>query len=560
MPYGAPLRGALVGGIEVEVWDVVVLGDGPAGLAAAANAASEGASVLLMTAEALGRRDPRMADGLAAAIDESTNRGHREDTIRSGAFLSDQDIVASVTASAVRETDLLERRGVIFRRDLRGLPQVRRLPGHGQPRVVGSGDADSRELQQVMEEQCMRHGVVRRSDQVPLRLVHTGQRVQGIVVADLTGGRVLGLQCKALILADGGASDLAHTGRGGHGLALALEADLPLRDMEFLASTPLGVRDTSMTLPLGLLADGAVVCEADGSPIDLGDDLTSAVNAVRTAKEAVIDLRDLGEARPWYDATFRLLAQRLGVDADRQTVAIEPRAYASLGGIPVDEEGRAVIGSWSRWFTGLYAAGGTACTGLHGAGLLPGNLVLDALTSGRAAGASAAAWLVDQAHGGSTAVAEAVQQAEADVAAMMSPAESEDGVVRTGAVTSAVSALVRSVFDGGTSADELAAALDTVEHLAVSAEALHLDDRSLVANANFEAVLAAQHGVQQARAMIQSAMARTESRGVHVRHDHPDMDVDQMHHTLVSSDGTTDTLAVRKGVSGHWVLAPSESA
>ena len=86
-----------------------------------------------------------------------------------------------------------------------------------------------------MEEQCMRHGVVRRSDQVPLRLVHTGQRVQGIVVADLTGGRVLGLQCKALILADGGASDLAHTGRGGHGLALALEADLPLRDMEFLA-------------------------------------------------------------------------------------------------------------------------------------------------------------------------------------------------------------------------------------------------------------------------------------------------------------------------------------
>ncbi|MEC7411427.1 MAG: FAD-binding protein, partial [Candidatus Thermoplasmatota archaeon] len=65
MPYGASLRRALVGGIEVEVWDVVVLGDGPAGLAAAANAASEGANVLLMTAEALGRRDPRMADGLA---------------------------------------------------------------------------------------------------------------------------------------------------------------------------------------------------------------------------------------------------------------------------------------------------------------------------------------------------------------------------------------------------------------------------------------------------------------------------------------------------------------
>ncbi len=544
----------------MEVWDVVVLGDGPAGLAAAANAASEGANVLLMTAEALGRRDPRMSDGLAAAIDESTNRGHREDTIRAGGFLCDQDIVASVTSSAVRETDLLERRGVIFRRDLRGLPHVRRLPGHGQPRVVGSGDADARELQQVMEEQCMRHGVVRRSDQVPLRLVHTGQRVQGLVVADLTGGRVLGLQSKAVILADEGASNVATSGRGAYGLALALDAGLPLRDMEFLASTPLGVRDASMTLPLGLLADGATVCESDGTPIELGDDLASAVNAIRTAKEAVIDLRDLGEARPWYDATFRLLSQRLGIDADRQTVAIEARAYASLGGVAVDEEGRAVIGSWSRWFTGLYAAGGTACTGLHGAGLLPGNLVLDALTSGRAAGASAAAWLVDQPHAGSKAVAGAVEEAEADLAAMMAPVESEGGVVRTGAVTSAVSALISSTFDGGTSADELESALAQIETLALAAEALHLDDTSLVANANFEAALAAQQGVQLARAMLQSALSRTESRGVHVRHDHPDTDAEQMHHTLISADGTADTLAVRKGVSGHWVLAPAESA
>ena len=544
----------------MEVWDVVVLGDGPAGLAAAANAASEGANVLLMTAEALGRRDPRMADGLAAAIDESTNRGHREDTIRTGGFLCDQDIVASVTSSAVRETDLLERRGVIFRRDMRGLPHVRRLPGHGQPRVVGSGDADARELQQVLEEQCMRHGVVRRSDQVPLRLVHTGQRVQGLVVADLTGGRVLGLQAKAVILADEGASNVATTGRGALGLALALDAGLPLRDMEFLASTPLGVRDTSMTLPLGLLADGAIVCESDGTPIELGDDLASAVDAVRTAKEAVIDLRDLGEARPWYDATFRLLSQRLGVDADRQTVAIEARAYASLGGVAVDEEGRAVIGSWSRWFTGLYAAGGTACTGLHGAGLLPGNLVLDALTSGRAAGASAAAWLVDQPNAGSKAVAEAVEQAEADLAAMMAPAESEGGVVRTGAITSEVSALIRTTFDGGTSADELEGALAQLDTLSLAAEALHLDDTSLVANANLEAALAAQHGVQVARAMLQSATSRTESRGVFVRHDHPDTDAEQMHHTLISADGTSETLAVRKGVSGHWVLAPTESA
>jgi len=187
-------------------------------------------------------------------------------------------------------------------------------------------------------------------------------------------------------------------------------------------------------------------------------------------------------------------------------------------------------------------------------------LVLDALTSGRAAGASAAAWLVDQPNAGSEAVAEAVEQAEADLAAMMAPAESEGGVVRTGAITSEVSALIRTTFDGGTSADELEGALAQLDTLSLAAEALHLDDTSLVANANLEAALATQHGVQVARAMLQSATSRTESRGVFVRHDHPDTDAEQMHHTLISADGTTDTLAVRKGVSGHWVLAPTESA
>ena len=190
-----------------------------------------------------------------------------------------------------------------------------------------------------------------------------------------------------------------------------------------------------MTLPLGLLADGAVICESDGSPIELGDDLTSAVDAVRTAKEAVIDLRNLGEARPWYDATFRLLSQRLGVDADRQTVAIEPRAYASLGGVPVDEEGRAVIGACPAGSPAC-AAGGTACTAFWRRPLA-GQPCLDASMSGRAAG-FCRGMVGRSAHGG-PAQADAVEQAAAD-ALPMAPAEDEGGVVRTGAVTSAVSA------------------------------------------------------------------------------------------------------------------------
>ena len=139
----------------MEAWDVVVLGDGPAALHAAAEAAKSGASTLLMSATGLGNPGMAALDGLSASLQESNNRSHREDTIRCGAFLCDQDIVAETTAGAVRQVDLLERRGLNFRRDLQGLPMVRKGPGHQQPRTVDAGSATAIGLQHLAEEQCL---------------------------------------------------------------------------------------------------------------------------------------------------------------------------------------------------------------------------------------------------------------------------------------------------------------------------------------------------------------------------------------------------------------------
>ncbi|HII11278.1 MAG TPA: FAD-binding protein, partial [Candidatus Poseidoniaceae archaeon] len=99
----------------MEAWDIIVVGDGPAALRAAAAAAKQGASTLMVAVNALGSVNNAGREGLAASIQESNNRGHREDTIRNGGFLNDQDIVAMRTGEAVRTLDLLERWGVNFR-------------------------------------------------------------------------------------------------------------------------------------------------------------------------------------------------------------------------------------------------------------------------------------------------------------------------------------------------------------------------------------------------------------------------------------------------------------
>ena len=105
----------------MEAWDVVILGDGPAALSAAAQASKDGASVLMMSSTGLGDAGLDAMDGIACHIQEESNRGHREDTIKMGSFLCDQDIVAEQTTKSLRIVDLLERRGVNFRRDAKGI-------------------------------------------------------------------------------------------------------------------------------------------------------------------------------------------------------------------------------------------------------------------------------------------------------------------------------------------------------------------------------------------------------------------------------------------------------
>ena len=87
----------------MEAWDVLVIGDGPAALRSASVSAKNGAKTLLISATALGNGDLSALDGLAAPIQEMNNRGHREDTIKSGYFLCDQDIVTAKTNMAIDE-------------------------------------------------------------------------------------------------------------------------------------------------------------------------------------------------------------------------------------------------------------------------------------------------------------------------------------------------------------------------------------------------------------------------------------------------------------------------
>ena len=538
----------------MEAWDVIVLGDGPAALHAAAEAAKSGASTLMMSSTGLGAPGMAALDGLSASLQEANNRSHREDTIRCGAFLCDQDLVAETTAGAIKQVDLLERRGLNFRRDQQGLPIVRKGAGHQQPRTTDAGSATATGLQQIGEEQCMRHGVIRRGDQVPLTLVHTKQSVDGLVALDMVNGRIIGLQCKALIIADEGFEGAFHTGVVGLGMDMAFRAGVGLRDMEFITHHPLTVKGTNVFLPTGLMLDGATLHEASGAAIEIdGRSMLDITASISAAVQPVLDARNMGQSAAWWGSLFRLVQQRTGIDMNRQTLPLEPAVGHTIGGLPVDGNGRCVVGSWARWFTGLYAAGDAACTGLHGAAPLSGNRLLDALTSGTAAGQHAGEWVAGRKFSTASGLEAAIEEAEADISAMTDVGDATH-VVRCGTVMTNLQAALASTSTF--TADTMNGLLSKLEQIAITAESLHLDQHSLIANTNLLEVLRVQAAIRMVTASVQSGMAREESRGSFQREDFPDTSDEFLYHITVDREGTLGTLAIKKGAGGHWVLPP----
>ena len=541
----------------MEAWDVVILGDGPAALSAAAQASKDGASVLIMSSPGLGDAGAEALDGIACHIQEESNRGHREDTIKGGAFLSDQDIVAAHTTKALRIVDLLERRGVNFRRDAKGIVKGHYASGHSKPRLCNAGDATTREIQQVLEEQCMKHGVTRRGDQVPLELIHTDYSVNGLIAIDMLNGRILSIQCKALIIADGGFEGAFTNGSTSLGMDLAYRAGAPLRNMEFIAEAPLGIVGTNLVISQSILSDGATLHTPSGTALETTSSTpTSEIcSKMHEAGTTVLDARNLGENAEWWTVLFDNIKQRTGIDMHRQTIEVAPVPTHTIGGLPTDEHGRVVMQSWARWFTGLYAAGAASSSGLHGADVLEGNRLLESLAVGEAAGTHAAEWIEKRKFTAASKLEDANGLAEAELS--MLGGESEGPVQRLNPVLTGLREILTSLNTPASVAVDYDNASTMLEQLSIKAEQLYCDQTSLIANQNLLEILRTQAAIRMAQAYVKSASLRTESRGLHQRSDYPESNDEQLHHNLIFSNGTHGTLALRKGPSGNWILSPT---
>jgi L-aspartate oxidase len=382
--------------------DVVIVGSGAAGIAAALAAAARGKQVLMVTKGLIGGATPLAQGGMAAAIGPGDSAArHARDTIDAGAGLCEPETVAALAAGAPAAISRLAALGARLER-----VSLRLEGGHSRHRIVHSGDdATGAEVHRVLRDALLASPVRVLDSTAALDLLLTEEGVVGGLLAATIGpGGELDpgvVTAGSVVLAAGGlgqafAATTNPPGTTGDALALATRAGARLRDPEFVQFHPTVLWETRAgQRPLiteALRGAGAVLRDLDGRPLMAGRHPLGDL-APRDVVSAVMHERiDDGARHLWLDATalgadvleagfptVTAACRTRGIDPVTEFIPVAPGAHYSCGGIQADMDGRTSV-------PGLYAVGEAASTGLHGANRLASNSLTEAVIAGRRAG------------------------------------------------------------------------------------------------------------------------------------------------------------------------------
>ncbi|NIJ13447.1 L-aspartate oxidase [Saccharomonospora amisosensis] len=531
-------QGAKTPGWEAAA-DLVVLGSGVAGLTAALRAAELGLRVLVVTKGSVADGNTRWAQGgVAVVLDGEHAEGdsllsHAADTVTAGAGLCDVDAVREIVRAGPGAVARLRRRGARFDTTDSGLARTRE-GGHSAFRVIhAGGDATGAEVERALVAAAGRQRIPVLEHHVAIDALRTpAGEVAGVSVLDEQGVPGL-LRAPAVLVATGGFGQLYQATSNpepatGDGIALALRAGACVADIEFVQFHPTvlytpSARGRRPLVTEAVRGEGAVLVDATGKPVMRGvhpladlapRDVVSAAIARRMASapggvddHVFLDATGIaGFERRFPTVHAACLAE--GVDPAVDPIPVTPAAHFACGGVVTATDGRTGV-------PGLYAAGEVARTGLHGANRLASNSLLEGLV------------LAERA-------AEAVAE-DLTTRRLADPAYGIDP--RTGAVPIADRDVLQRVMS------RYAAIGRDAEGLAVAGSVLDLSTENgplWTHRAVEDAAL-----TLLAQALVAAAERRQESRGSHVRTDHPRRDDTSWQRSLY----------VRLGPSGRPVLA-----
>ena len=524
--------------------DILILGAGGAGLFAALHAhqAAPGLKISIAVKGLLGKSGcTRMVQGgynVALAPGDSVER-HFMDTIEGSKWLADQDLAWTLVSTAVERVRELENElGCFFDRNPDGSIHQKAFAGQTFDRTVHKGDLTGIEIINRLAEQVWARGIDRLEEHRAVELIKTadGSALAGVLMIDLRDGGFVYVQAQAVLLATGGGPTMYryHTPSGDKscdGLAMALRAGLPLRDMEMVQFHPTGLlagagtRMTGTVLEEGLRGAGGHLLNSEHERFmarydERGERATrdivsrgiyAEMRAGRTTPNGGVYIAMAHLGPDQVRRQFKGMVERCadcGFDLAGGLVEVVPTAHYMMGGVVFQPDGSTAL-------HGLFAAGEDT-GGVHGANRLGGNGVANSTVFGGIAGDTMAHWVQRAGRwhdADETAIAAAIVAHEAPF--QLPPGNLEP--IRE-ALLDCMWLQVGILRD----AQGLALALERLQALDVELDGCGVADGDRGFNLNWHDWLNLKSLVAVSRVIATAALAREDSRGAHFREDHPE--------------------------------------
>jgi len=391
--------------------DVLIIGSGASGLSLALQLAESGkVRIAVLSKAALSEGATFYAQGgISAVLDtQDTIESHVEDTLKVGAGLCDPDVVRFVVENGKESIQWLIDIGVNFTRS--NNPDgyeyhLHQEGGHSYRRIIHSADSTGKAIETTLE------GRVRIHPNIDLFEFHTAidlitghktgsadNRCLGAYVYDQLAEYVKVFSAKTVVLATGGAGKVyLYTSNPdictGDGIAMAWRAGCRVANMEFIQFHPTCLYHPdakSFLISEALRGEGARLLRPDGSPfMERYDSREELAPRDIVARAIDHEMKRLGADCMYLDISHRnsefiiehfptIYARCLqfGFDITKTPVPVVPAAHYTCGGIVIDNHGRTDL-------PGLYAIGEVSCSGLHGANRMASNSLLECVVFAR---------------------------------------------------------------------------------------------------------------------------------------------------------------------------------